>query len=92
MEYIRVVLTPPKIRPINRIIRSSNKLVKQEAEYITQNIRDEYRRPYLSAREPVKEALTAADINPVMKRAATTLSTRPFSSLYNVYMYGPCIG
>jgi hypothetical protein len=33
-EYIRPVLRPPKILPISRIIRSSDKVTKSEAEYI----------------------------------------------------------
>lgn len=53
---------------------------------MAQNAKHANLRPYLSAKEPTNDALTAAEMKPVMKRAATTASSSFFSSLYRVYM------
>lgn len=79
-----VVLTPPATLPINNVKRSFDKTVRHDREYKPQKIRQNRFLPNRSAKEPTNVAEIAAETKPVVKRAATTLSARPFSSLYNV--------
>lgn len=53
---------------------------RHDNEYVMQNDRQARRRPKRSASVPVNVAETAAAMNPIMKRAATTSSGSCFSS------------